>query len=706
MKVPGRTGAIIAAAFTAGATIFTIAVVSLVHSPLRGANEVIDFATLSVLVIGLWVRPLVMYRGSQSEAINLDEGFVLVAALLLPAGAAILVFAIATAIAQVVRRRPLMKSVFNWGQVVTSAGVAVAVTRLIAPPTPRLTGVELVAAAFGAAAYFVVNGVAIATVVASLGTSWWSAARDGLAIRVRLLGACIAVALMSSLAISAYRWSLPLAVLPLLILRQVLAGHFEARHDRERMLGLFEAAVEANRSLGEGEVANAVLEAARRLLRCPDARVSPIPPGPDELGAPMLVNGESCWLVVSGRSQTEPFDAADQALLETLGAVGAGALTNGENYRDSRFQRERLAAITSSLGEGVCALDRSGAITFANPAAARLLGWGDDAPRATPEFLRAPALAVMETRAILRSDDTDFRHDSGEVVPVAYTASAILDDDEVAGAVVVFRDISERREVEKAIREARDQAIEASQLKSRFLANMSHEIRTPMNGVLVMSRMMLDTDIDDIQRAYLQVIMDSGDNLMVIINDILDFSKIESGKFQLEAVDFDLPAAIASVANALSASAYDKGLELRWDLDPRLPVLVNGDPVRLRQIVTNLVGNAIKFTPSGSVTIAAHPTGANRVRVAVTDTGIGIEPAAQPTILDAFRQADSSTTRRYGGTGLGLAISNELVSMMGGTLAFSSVVDQGSSFWFEIPLADVADPVVPHRSSLALQPTS
>jgi PAS domain S-box-containing protein len=706
VKVPGRTGAIIAAAFTAGATIFTIAVVSLVHSPLRGANEVIDFATLSVLVIGLWVRPLVMYRGSQSEAINLDEGFVLVAALLLPAGAAILVFAIATAIAQVVRRRPLMKSVFNWGQVVTSAGVAVAVTRLIAPPTPRLTGVELVAAAFGAAAYFVVNGVAIATVVASLGTSWWSAARDGLAIRVRLLGACIAVALMSSLAISAYRWSLPLAVLPLLILRQVLAGHFEARHDRERMLGLFEAAVEANRSLGEGEVANAVLEAARRLLRCPDARVSPIPPGPDELGAPMLVNGESCWLVVSGRSQTEPFDAADQALLETLGAVGAGALTNGENYRDSRFQRERLAAITSSLGEGVCALDRSGAITFANPAAARLLGWGDDAPRATPEFLRAPALAVMETRAILRSDDTDFRHDSGEVVPVAYTASAILDDDEVAGAVVVFRDISERREVEKAIREARDQAIEASQLKSRFLANMSHEIRTPMNGVLVMSRMMLDTDIDDIQRAYLQVIMDSGDNLMVIINDILDFSKIESGKFQLEAVDFDLPAAIASVANALSASAYDKGLELRWDLDPRLPVLVNGDPVRLRQIVTNLVGNAIKFTPSGSVTIAAHPTGANRVRVAVTDTGIGIEPAAQPTILDAFRQADSSTTRRYGGTGLGLAISNELVSMMGGTLAFSSVVDQGSSFWFEIPLADVADPVVPHRSSLALQPTS
>ena len=702
MKVPGRTAAVIATAFATGGATFTVAVLSLLHAPLRGLNEIVVFATLTVLIIAVWVRPLVMYRGSQSEAINLDEGFVLVAALLLPAGGAILVFAIATAIAQVVRRRPLLKSIFNWGQVVTSAGVAVAVTRLIAPPTLRVTGVELAAAALGAVAYFVVNGVAIATVVASLGSSWWSAVRDGLAIRVRLLGSCIAVALMSSLAISAYRWSLPLAVLPLIILRQVLAGHFEARHDRERMLGLFEAAVEANRSLGEGEVAAAVLDAARRLLRCPDARVSPTAPDAGELGAPMVVNGESCWLVVSGRSQTEPFDAADQALLETLGAVGAGALTNGEHYRDSRFQRERLAAITSSLGEGVCALDRSGAITFANPAAARLLGWRDDAHPETPAFLLAPALAVMETRAILRSDDTDFRRADGELVPVAYTASAILNDDTVAGAVVVFRDISERREVEKAIREARDQAIEASQLKSRFLANMSHEIRTPMNGVLVMSRMLLDTEIDDMQRAYLQVIIDSGENLMVIINDILDFSKIESGKLELEAVDFDLPAAIAGVASALSVPAFDRGLDLRWDLDPGLPVMVNGDPGRLRQIVTNLVGNAIKFTPSGSVTVTAAPSAGDRIRVAVTDTGIGIEPAAQPTILDAFRQADSSTTRRYGGTGLGLAICNELVAMMGGTLDFSSVVDEGSTFWFEIPLAAAAEPAVPHRSALAL----
>ncbi len=701
-KLPVPARVVISTAFVSGLVTFAVAVVALLGSPFPDSSRLLVFATLTVFVAVTWVWPLVMYRGAQSELINLDEGFFVIAALLLPWGLAVLVFALAIAVAQIVRRRPMVKVLFNWGQVVISAGLGLAVTRLLAPATPRLTLAEVAAAALGAAVFSIFNSCAIATIVASLGTSWWGAVRDGIEIRLRLAGSCIAVAIMSALAISAYRWSLPLALVPLIILRQVLAGHFEARHDRTRLLGLFNAALDANRSLGEGDVLGAILESARSLLRCPGALVSASPPGPTELGAVMMVNGQPSWLVVSGRSRTEPFDDADTALLEALAAVGAGALTNGSLYREGRFQRERLAAIASSLGEGVCALDRTATVTFMNPAAARMIGCeapsvsmtlrsdstAADGP-AIPAFLLAPALQVMQSRETVRRDDIEFLRSDGSSVPVAITASAILDDDEVAGAVIVFRDISERREVEKAIRVARDQAIEASRLKSQFLANMSHEIRTPMNGVLGMSSLLLDTEVDETQRRYLLAIRESGDNLMVIINDILDFSKIEAGKLELEEVDFDLGASLASVANAMTVAAHDRGLVLRLRVDPGMRRWVRGDPVRLRQVMTNLVSNAIKFTHMGTVTLtAASMGGGNRVRISVTDTGIGIDPSARDRVLGAFGQADSSTTRRYGGTGLGLAICNQLVGMMGGVLDFSSQAGVGSTFWFEVPLAE------------------
>ncbi len=296
----------------------------------------------------------------------------------------------------------------------------------------------------------------------------------------------------------------------------------------------------------------------------------------------------------------------------------------------------------------------------------------------------------MQSRETVRCDDTEFRREDGTALPVAFTASAILDDDQVVGAVIVFRDISERREVETAIRVARDQAIEASRLKSQFLANMSHEIRTPMNGVLSISRMLLESEADQAQRKYLMAIRDSGENLMAIINDILDFSKIEAGKLELEEVDFNLGASLASVTNAMTVPARDKGLSLYLDVDPDLPRTVQGDPVRLRQVLTNLVGNAIKFTHGGSVTISAGSLGDTRVRISVRDTGIGIDPAVRATVLDAFGQADSSTSRRYGGTGLGLAICRQLVGMMGGILDFASRPGEGSTFWFEVPFAEAS----------------
>jgi PAS domain S-box-containing protein len=696
VRLPPRAKAVVVAAFSSGLIILSMSVVAGLRRPIPDLNQWAVFATLTVFLAATWIWPLVMYRGDQSEAVNLDEGFFIIMALLLPWGGAVLVFAVATAVAQIVRRPPLVKAVFNWGQAVTSAGLGLVVVRLLAPATPRLTVIELVAAAAGAVVFSIVQSCAMATMLASLGTSWFDAIGDGVEIRVRLVGSCIAVATMSALAISAYRWSLPLAVLPLVVLRQVLAGHFQARHDRARLLGLFNAALEANRTLGESDVLSAILDSAQGLLRCPVATVSTVASGPAQLGAMMPVNDQPAWLVVSGRSRNEPFDAADKALLEALAAVGAGALTNVHHYREGRFQRERLAAITSSLGEGVCALDQAGQITFMNPAASRMLGWemesGSDTAPSTPSFLLSPAMQVMETRKTVRSDDTEFQHRDHTPLPVAFTASAIVDDDQdpVAGAVIVFRDISERREVETAIRVARDQAIEASRLKSQFLANMSHEIRTPMNGVLGISRLLLETNVDETQRKYLAAIRDSGENLMVIINDILDFSKIEAGKLSLEEVDFDLGGSLASVANALTVQAHDKGLRLHLEIDPRLPRWVRGDPVRFRQVLTNLVGNAVKFTPVGSVTVTAAALDGGRVRFEVVDTGIGIDPALRATVLDAFGQADSSTTRRYGGTGLGLAICSQLVGMMGGALDFVSRPGEGSMFWFEVPFGEAA----------------
>ncbi len=374
MNLSWRTKAVIVMASASGLLTLGAALLAIGRGPFPDPNELWVFACLTVLVAVTWARPLVMYRDGQSEALNLDEGFFVIVALLLPIGGGILVFALATVASQVVRHRPLVKSMFNWGQIVTSVGLGLLVTHWLAAPTPRLTGAEVLAAVAGAAVFSAVNSAAMATLVATLGTPW-RRALDGLEIRLLLAGSGIAVASVSALAISSYRWALPVALLPLLILRQVLAGHFQARHDRARLLGLFDAALVANRTLDGSDVLEGILESARTLLRSPDANVSATPEGSGQLGATMLVNGEPSWLVVSGRSRTEPFDAADQALLEALAAVGAGALTRDHHYREGRFQRERLAAITTSLGEGVCALDDQGQMTFVNQAAARMLGW-------------------------------------------------------------------------------------------------------------------------------------------------------------------------------------------------------------------------------------------------------------------------------------------------------------------------------------------
>ena len=412
---------------------------------------------------------------------------------------------------------------------------------------------------------------------------------------------------------------------------------------------------------------------------------------------PIVYENESLGILVADNVKSKrSLTQSDMNLLKGIASQTAINIAEALSFQKLQESEEKHRTILESIEEGYFEVDLAGNFTFVNDAVCKILGYSNEELRemnnrdytdsetaarmyrAFNEIYRTGKPATIIDYEIIRKD--------GGIRDLELSASLLKDPaGEPAGFRGVIRDVTEKKQAE-AMRREKLAAEAASRAKSKFLANMSHEIRTPLNGIIGMTELAMMTDMDSNQRNILQTIQTESNSLLGIINDVLDFSKIEAEMLELEETSFDLTSMIDNLVNSFAHRAQQKGLEIKGSLAPDVPSGVIGDPGRLRQVLTNLVANAVKFTLKGEINIDVHMAEdlgkSVKLHFSVRDTGIGIPEDKKGTIFESFTQADSSTTRKYGGTGLGTSISKQLAELMGGEIGLESKVGKGSTFWF------------------------
>jgi len=383
-------------------------------------------------------------------------------------------------------------------------------------------------------------------------------------------------------------------------------------------------------------------------------------------------------------------------LLRVAADIFVNALTRRRNEAELKAQRDFAMLILNHMGQGITVTNFEGRFEFVNPAYARMLGYKPEEMigKFPDEFTVESDLALLEKARVARRVGQQSTYEarlklaSGGEMYALINGVPYLRDSTGVGAISVITDLTERKRMEDALALARDQALEASRLKSEFVATMSHEIRTPMNGIIGMAELLLESPLDHEQHDFAQIVLTEAQNLLNIINDILDFSKIEAGKLLLDPSDFELSTLVEGVTELVTPRTAPKNLSLMCFVDPRIPLYLRGDVGRLRQVLLNLVGNAAKFTERGEIVVRANLQTITEthveLRFSVKDSGIGIPESARKRLFQPFTQVEGGTTRSFGGTGLGLAISKRLVELMGGEIGVESVEGLGSTFWFTV----------------------
>ena len=439
-------------------------------------------------------------------------------------------------------------------------------------------------------------------------------------------------------------------------------------------------------------------------------------PEKDLLGRPFtMIFGEGTQPVLDGSASSGPVhcyelsyahpDGGPQILSmsassmkDDSGSVIATVCTV-RNITDSKRTMEELQKLSQALRQSASAVtitDTEGRIEFVNPQFEKVTGYSaSEVLGKHPMMFRSgihPAEFYSDIFETLRAGhewvgEICNRNKKGDLYWEHASIAPVLNQEgKTTHYILVNEDITERKQIEEALKKAKVAAEAANMAKSEFLANMSHEIRTPMNGIMGMTGLLLDTGLSGEQRNYAEMLRSSGELLLGLLNDILDFSKIEAGKLEIETIEFDLRNTLEETAEFMALRAHEKGLELVCRIDPGVHIFLIGDPGRLRQILVNLIGNAIKFTREGEVVIEAvteyETDGQVAVRFNIRDTGIGIAEDKISLLFDSFQQVDASTSRKFGGSGLGLAISRRLVELMNGKIGVESIEGQGSNFWF------------------------